>query len=99
MTWVTPWSVSLSAQWRYTSKVDLDFQEDNGGISTDRSIPAYNYLDLSGEWRIRDHITMAAGVNNVFDKDPPIPGLELLRDRLSPLGNGNTYPQVYDSSL
>ena len=99
VTWVTPWSVSLSAQWRYISGVDLDFTEKNGGISTDRSIPAYNYLDLSGEWRIRDHITMHAGVNNVFDKDPPILDSNCYGISAPPFGNGNTYPQVYvDSS-
>ena len=97
LTWITPWNVSLSAQWRYISGVDLDFTEKNGGISTDRSIPAYNYLDLSGEWRIRDHITMHAGVNNVFDKDPPIVDSNCYGISAPPFGNGNTYPQVYDS--
>ncbi|HWE45139.1 MAG TPA: TonB-dependent receptor, partial [Caulobacteraceae bacterium] len=97
LTWVTPWNVSLSAQWRYTSGVDLDFQEKHGGIATDRSIPAYNYLDLSGEWRIRDHVTMHAGVNNVFDKDPPIVDSNCYGISAPPFGNGNTYPQVYDS--
>jgi outer membrane receptor protein involved in Fe transport len=106
ITWITPWSVSLSAQWRYTSGVKLDFCEDiggvpscnpPGGVSTDRAIPAYNYLDLSGEWRIRDHITMHAGVNNVFDKDPPILDSNCYGIASPPFGNGNTYPQVYDS--
>ena len=104
LTWITPWNISLSAQWRYVSGAKLDFNEDiggvptpGGGISTDRTIPAYNYLDLSGEWRIRDHITLHAGVNNVFDKDPPIVDSNSYGISAPPFGNGNTYPQVYDS--
>jgi outer membrane receptor protein involved in Fe transport len=34
-------------------------------------------------------LNLRLGVNNIFDKDPPLQGLSL--------GNGNTYPQVYDA--
>ncbi len=97
LTWVTPWNVSLSGQWRYISGSALDFTEDHGGIATDRHIPAYNYFDLSGEWRIRDRMTLHAGVNNVFDKDPPILDSNSYGIASPPFGNGNTYPQVYDA--
>ena len=63
----------------------------------DASIPAFNYLDLSAEWRIRDHMVLHAGVNNVFDKDPPIVDSNSFGISAPPFGNGNTYPQVYDS--
>ncbi len=96
-TWVTPWNVSISGQWRYIAGTKLDFTEDNGGIATDRAIPAYNYFDLSGEWRIRDRMTLHAGVNNLFDKDPPILDSNSYGIAAPPFGNGNTYPQVYDS--
>jgi outer membrane receptor protein involved in Fe transport len=104
VTWVTPWNISLSAQWRYVSGSKLDFNTNNPALHNplapdvdDASIPAYNYLDLSGEWRIRDHIVMHAGVNNVFDKDPPIVDSNSFGISAPPFGNGNTYPQVYDS--
>ena len=104
VTWVTPWNLSLSAQWRYISSVKLDFNTNNPTLHNplapdvdDASIPSFNYLDLSGEWRIRDHITMHAGVNNVFDKDPPIVDSNSFGISAPPFGNGNTYPQVYDS--
>ncbi|HEY3811610.1 MAG TPA: TonB-dependent receptor [Caulobacteraceae bacterium] len=104
VTWVTPWNLSLSAQWRYVSGSALDFNTNNPALHNplapdidDAHIPAYNYLDLSGEWRIRDHIVMHAGVNNVFDKDPPIVDSNSFGISAPPFGNGNTYPQVYDA--
>jgi outer membrane receptor protein involved in Fe transport len=41
---------------------------------------------------VRDSITLRAGVNNVFDKDPPVIAAGLL----TLFGNGNTYPGTYD---
>jgi iron complex outermembrane receptor protein len=104
VTWTTPWNVSLSAQWRYMSGVALDFNTSNPALHNplapdvdDARIPAYSYFDLSGEWRIRDRITVHAGVNNIFDKDPPIVDSNSFGISAPPFGNGNTYPQVYDS--
>ena len=36
--------------------------------------------------------TLRAGINNLFDKDPPA----IAQGLLSSFGNGNTYPGVYD---
>ena len=104
VTWVTPWNLSVSAQWRYLSGAALDLNTNNPILHSafapdidDAHIPAYNYLDLSAEWRIRDHLVMHAGINNVFDKDPPIVDSSSFGISAPPFGNGNTYPQVYDS--
>jgi outer membrane receptor protein involved in Fe transport len=104
MTWITPWNLSLSAQWRYISSSKLDINSSNPVLRSpfapdvsDASTKAFNYLDLSGEWRIRDRMTLHAGVNNVFDKDPPIFDSNSFGIAAPPFGNGNTYPQVYDA--
>jgi iron complex outermembrane recepter protein len=34
-------------------------------------IPNYSYLDLAAHWGVTGHVLVRAGVNNVFDKDPP----------------------------
>ncbi|MGF2526099.1 hypothetical protein ACQUW0_27720, partial [Ralstonia pseudosolanacearum] len=62
----------------------------------DASIPAYNWIDLSGTWKVRDGLTFRAGVNNVFDKDPPILDSNNYPISGSPFGNGNTFPGTYD---
>ena len=77
LTWVTPWQVDLSANWRYMSAVRLDTNSsqpvlNNGSYDAyDAVIPAYNYLDLSATWRVGQHYTLSAGVNNALDQDPP----------------------------
>jgi outer membrane receptor protein involved in Fe transport len=58
------------------------------------SIPGYNYIDLGVSYQVAKQLTVRAGVNNVLDKDPPLVGLAYLP---GVLGNGNTFPQVYDT--
>jgi outer membrane receptor protein involved in Fe transport len=107
-TWSTPWEgLDVTASWRYFSAMKLDALSPqanlsqapatvaNGGISSsDAAIKAFNYLDLSAAIKVADKITFRVGVNNVFDKDPPVIGGTNLP---GVAGNGNTFPQVYDS--
>jgi outer membrane receptor protein involved in Fe transport len=61
----------------------------------DGHIPAYDYIDLAGDWNIRDGVDFHAGVNNIFDKNPPLVYSAIAGP--SELGNGNTFPGTYDS--
>jgi len=84
VTWETPWNLELSAQWRYIGRTDFDNnspqtllqnQEEGFFDPLFTHIPSYSYLDLSAIWNLTRHVQFRAGVNNVFDKDPPfIPG-------------------------
>jgi iron complex outermembrane recepter protein len=67
----------------------------NGNDPID-NIPAFNYIDLAAIWRVKDGVTLRAGVNNVFDKDPPVVDQLNLSLSSPPVGNGNTFPGVYD---
>ncbi|MEO6434050.1 MAG: TonB-dependent receptor [Sphingomicrobium sp.] len=92
-------NLSVSALWRYFSKVDLDYDQDNPlfgggpGFSTDNAlvgkIKAQNYIDLSLSAAF-ERYSMRLGVNNVFDRDPPI------TPNFSSNGS-NTFANVYDS--
>jgi iron complex outermembrane receptor protein len=109
ITWTPPsWPMTLSLQWRYIGGVGLDinsansFLEDGDAGVTDTvpgeaHIPAYSYFDLSGTWRFMNKYTFRAGINNLFDKDPPILDTGNLGLSILPFGNGNTYPNIYDS--
>jgi iron complex outermembrane receptor protein len=56
-----------------------------------RHIPNYSYIDLSAIWRVTRGIELRAGINNVFDKDPPfLPG-----EISGAAGGLNTFP-TYD---
>jgi len=101
-TWNTPWYGSqFSVQWRYMGDVRTDAASANGLLSNpasvfpvDEKLAAQNYIDLAMTFKITDNYQFRVGVNNVFDKEPPLigsancPGVTC---------NANTFPQVYDS--
>jgi outer membrane receptor protein involved in Fe transport len=92
LTWTTPLQgFQVSVDWRYIGSVNLD----TGATGTaDSHIPEYSYFDLSMQYRIKDRYTFRVGVNNLFDLDPPVIGSGELP---ATVGNGNTFPQVYDA--
>ena len=103
VTWTTPWSgLQVSGSWRYYGEVQAQGLSSNPYLSgstptttVDAHIPSQSYFDLSAQWRVKDHVTFRLGVNNVFDKDPPLVGSSLGGTNI--LYNGNTYPTVYDA--
>ncbi|MBV8593984.1 MAG: TonB-dependent receptor [Caulobacteraceae bacterium] len=105
LTWTAPaWPVTVSAQWRYIGGSRLDLNSTNAFLQVDgqindtpeAKINAYSYFDLSGTWRIKDRYTLRAGVNNLFDREPPLMDTSNLGVSKLPFGNANTYPNVYD---
>ena len=108
ITWETPFdNLAISLQWRYISGVRPDAESTNpllfglgtfaGGVDPIDRIKAYNYFDLAATWRVKDGVNLRAGVNNIFDKDPPVVDQSNLGLASPPFGNGNTFPGVYDS--
>lgn len=62
---------SVNARWRYISSLE---SADGSKViaSGGSSIPAYNLFDLSGTINVNENVTVTMGVNNIFDKTPPI---------------------------
>ncbi len=108
VTWVTPiQALSVTAGWRYLSGTTVQTLSPNPNLgvpgatiangkvsNTDESIPAYNYLDLSGAYQVTEGVSVRLGVNNLMDRSPPVIGSDNLPP--PPFGNGNTIPGVYD---
>jgi len=103
LTLTTPEGIGLSLQWRYFSSVQRDSVSSDVGLGgtagsptncrpADCRIAAQNYIDVTMTARIGDHYNFRIGVNNVFDREPPI-----ATQLPAGFGSGNTYPQVYDS--
>ncbi|MEE3623306.1 TonB-dependent receptor [Nitrospirillum sp. BR 11752] len=99
VTWETPWNATLSADWRHLSGVVYERTTSDPSLSGsynpfNAKIPSYDYFDFSASYQVSDWLTLSGGVNNVFDKDPP-----LLTTAVggSSFLNGNTYAQVYDA--
>ena len=58
-------------------------------------LPAQDYFDVAAVFRVRKQFELRVGVNNVFDREPPL----IVRNTAAGGGpvNGNTYPEWYDS--
>jgi outer membrane receptor protein involved in Fe transport len=100
VSWNTPWNLDFAATWRHIAEVTHE------NTSGDPDLPAgidqvnetlgqRDYLDLALAWNISKVFTFRAGMNNVFDRDPPIVSQGVSGP--SVLGNGNTFPGTYDA--
>jgi len=109
-TWSTPWQgLDVTAAWRFYDSVKYQGLSSNpnlqtpggatianGGISnTDAMLSSRSYFDLTAALKVADKITLRLGVNNLFDKNPPLVGATYAPG--PPTANGNTFPGVYDS--
>ena len=72
--------------WRHVGGTD-----DDEGLSFPVAVTeldSFNYFDASAAWDVADELTFTFGVDNLFDKKPPILG-----DNQE---QANTYPATYD---
>ena len=86
-TWVTPWSVTASAQWRYIDEVDE--------IDNIRPLKEANYFDIAAIWDVTEWASLRGGINNVTDEAPPVVGSNQSGSSIN--GAANTFPGMYDS--
>lgn len=98
LSWMAPSDTTVSVSWRHIGGTKLSSLSDNpllGAPETvvNSEIEAYNYIDLALTQVIDKRLTLRAGVNNLFDKDPPVLSSNLLQT----FGNGNTYPGIFDA--
>jgi iron complex outermembrane recepter protein len=98
--WQTPWNANIRLQWRHINAVDQEGTSSNPQLNNPGLAPidahwsARDYIDLAGSWQITKMFSVSGGVNNLFDKDPPLAGAA---DLAGVVGSGNTYPNFYDS--
>jgi outer membrane receptor protein involved in Fe transport len=103
VSWNSPWNLTLSAAWRYISPTNLDINTKQPAlegtfdpVATDAHIPAFSYFDVSFQYKFHNRYTVRGGVNNIFDRTPPLLDTNNFGISGPPFGNANTYPQVYD---
>lgn len=106
-TWQSPWDADLSVIWRFIGKVGNDNNDPNPLLAgstygtsdagaplydfANRQIPNINYIDLTASWHAASWLDLRAGVNNLFDRQPPI----LTNPALQGGGQANTFA-TYD---
>ena len=77
--------MTVSVLYRHRSAVKDD---DSATTYAVEKIKAYDYFDLTAAFKIQNGFTWSVGVNNVFNKQPPILGDNQQQ--------ANTYPSTYD---
>lgn len=92
----TTWSLddfTVSALWRYSSAIEIEDDQRAGVFEAFREIGSYSYIDLFGSYAFNDHLKFTVGVDNLFDKEPPVVGGEA---GSTAFNSGNTFPSSYD---
>lgn len=102
-TWTVPGAdrfyvpTSVSLNWRHFGGTDLATNTDDQYLTGTKStinarIGNYDYFDLAVTKDLPRGLVLRAGINNLFDKDPPA----IMNGLLFENGNGNTFPSTYD---
>ena len=101
-----PNGIGLSLQWRYIGKVEAETLADNetlhGAFPLDPGlhIKAFNYFDLASTFTVGDHYNFRLGVNNIFDKHPPmVHGRQRGPGRLEPVPDRSVQRQHLSGHL
>ena len=100
-TWVSPWNMDLSVAWRFIGKVGQDNNDASqpllylstyGGIDKlDNQLPNVSYFDVTATWHAQKWLDVRAGIDNLFDRDPPV----IVNPSLQAGGEANTFA-TYD---
>lgn len=75
----------ISLRWRHLGPVRDDDADTTYFVER---IGAQNYFDLSASFDVSDNFNFSVGVNNLFDRQPPILG--------NNQNEANTQPEIYD---
>ncbi|MBD2842568.1 TonB-dependent receptor domain-containing protein [Erythrobacter rubeus] len=92
VTWQSNFNLDTTLTWRHFSSVDAFADAAEVPEQIDNNLESVNYFDLSFLYGVTDDITLRAGIINLFNDNPPISAAGG-----PPLGNGNTFPTVYDT--
>ena len=82
---------TVVAKWRYFGSVGglgSKVEAAKGGV--DGSISSQSYFDLKGTFDVNENVALLIGVNNIFDKEPPMVGGNYST-------NSNTFAGYYDT--
>jgi iron complex outermembrane receptor protein len=96
-TWETPWNVEVAGSWRFIDGTQIDKSSSNTFlaapvVTADDHLPSISYFDLSATFHPRKSLDLRVGINNIFDKDPP-----LTASAGGIAANGNYFAGMYDS--
>jgi outer membrane receptor protein involved in Fe transport len=100
-TWSLPWNdLQVGARWQYLAGTQSELTSGNPFLAGNAYLPLshirpYSYFDLTGAVAVGSNVTLRLGVNNVFDKVPPLLASGADCDEI--YCNGNTLGGTYRS--
>jgi outer membrane receptor protein involved in Fe transport len=82
-TWNTNFKAAFALGWRYIGATEVDDASDNPDLGNpallerwtlngSEKIKASSWFDLAVSYKVRDKARLTVGVNNIFDKEPPL---------------------------
>lgn len=90
--WESNFDFSLSFTWRHFSAVDAQEGAADSPPQIDDNLPALNYLDVAFFYDLTDSVRLRGGILNFNNDQAPVSA-----SSGPPLGNGNTFPTIYDT--
>ncbi len=95
----TTWSYeafTVSLLWRHINSVDIQKEEAADVFPAFHKIDSYDYFDLYASYTLdwKGEFTLALGVENLTDEDPPVVGGEVGQTSFN---SGNTFPSNYST--
>jgi outer membrane receptor protein involved in Fe transport len=85
--------VTVSLLWRYFSGIEREASVINTTFEPFREISSYSYFDLVANYAVNDNVVVTLGIDNLFDKEPPVVGGQA---GSTSFNGGNTFPSTYD---
>jgi iron complex outermembrane receptor protein len=76
----------IGLQWQHFPSVE-DTSEAQFGPNATTGAPSYNLFALNGGYALTDNVNLRFGVENLFDKAPPLTGINTANT--DPMGTGN----------
>lgn len=91
VTWESNSFWTVKANWRYFSSLGYNV-DPNPEVTNilDTGLSSYSYFDLKATFAINENAALLVGMNNIFDKEPPMVGGSVS-------SNANTFAGYYDT--
>jgi outer membrane receptor protein involved in Fe transport len=92
---------SIGLQWQHLPSIEDSSEPLFAGGTPTTGYPAYDLFELSGSYDLTDNFTIRAGVENLFDKNPPLGGINTANTDPATTGllSGGSYNATYYDTL
>lgn len=84
----------VGVQWQHLPSIE-DASEAQFGPNSTTGFPSYNLFDLNGSYAITDDINLRFGIQNLFNKRPPLGNRDTSLDGTGPTLPGGSYNATF----